>query len=125
MRIGQVTLNHYFNYGNILQKFALHHTLKKFATFTEVLWCGDSKLFPETGEQPGNQHVARKERVNYQLLYYLREAVRQSKFKDFENLHIKTRFNFPYLEDIGDEYDFFCRLRPSLESDMGSAANVP
>ena len=31
MRIGQLTLNVYDNYGNVLQKYALHRTLKKFA----------------------------------------------------------------------------------------------
>lgn len=107
MRIAQLTLDGYFNYGNMLQKFALHHTLKKFSDCTEVIWSTDTKLFPETGEQPVVQCVLRKERVNYQLHYYLREAVRQSRFKDFENLHVKTRFNFPYLEDIADEYDYF------------------
>ena len=40
-------------------------------------------------------------------LFYLREAVRRSKFKDFENLHIRTRFDFPYFREIADEYDFF------------------
>lgn len=107
MRIAQVTLNGYFNYGNILQKFALHHTLKKFTDFVEVLWLADGKFFPETGESPGNQSASYKGRVNQQLFFFLREAVRQSKFKDFENLHIRTRFNLPYFEDIADEYDFF------------------
>lgn len=107
MRIAQVTLNGYFNYGNILQKFALHHTLKKFADFTEVLWLSSRNLFSETGEKPFVQCVKYTERPGWEKNFYLREAVRQSKFKDFENLHIKTRFNFPYLEDIADEYDFF------------------
>lgn len=107
MRIAQLTLNGYFNYGNILQKFALHHTLKKFADFTEVLWPGAGKLFSETGSLGGKQCVLRTERKDYQRLFELREAVRQSKFKDFENLNIATRFDFPYFEDIADEYDFF------------------
>lgn len=55
MRIAQLTLDGYFNYGNILQKFALHHTLKKFADFTEVLWASPEQskfsFLPETGEE--------------------------------------------------------------------------
>ena len=107
MRIAQLTLTGYYNYGNILQKFALHHTLKKFADFTEVLWLSEIEFFPETCERPKIQCVLREERQNYWTKFLLREAVRQSKFKDFENLYISTRFDFPYLKDIADEYDFF------------------
>lgn len=107
IKIAQITMNGYSNYGNILQKFALHHTLKKFADFTEVLWFGVNKLFPETGEKSGVQYVIRKKDDFYRQLVFLRDAVRQSKFKDFENLNIRTRFDFPFFEEIADEYDFF------------------
>ena len=106
MRIAQVTLNGYYNYGNILQKFALNHTLKKFADTAEVLWLDGNKFFPETGGKFGVQCVLFKERRDWEKIFHLREAVRQSKFKDFENLHISTRFDFPFFEDIADEYDF-------------------
>ena len=107
MRIAQLTLEGYFNYGNILQKFALQHTLEKFADFVEFLYLTDKTLFSETGEKPGKQCVINKARQGWEQKYWRFEAVRQSKFKDFENLHIKTRFDLPYLEDIADEYDFF------------------
>lgn len=107
MRIAQLTLDGYFNYGNILQKFALHHTLKKFADFVEVLWNDETNFLPEDGEKPSIQCVLRKERQNYWQLYLLREAVRQSKFRDFERLHLRTRFDLPYIEDLADDYDFF------------------
>ena len=107
MRIAQVTLNGYSNFGNILQKFALHHTLKKFTDSTEVLWLSPYEFFSETGINPGTQCVKHHERPEWTLKFFLRESVRQSKFKDFENLHIKTRFNLPYFEEIADEYDYF------------------
>ncbi len=107
MRIAQFTLNWYSNYGNFLQKYALHRTLKLFADEVEVLWSGDCKFLPETGDDKLFQIVVPKRSNDRTKLYLLREAIRQSKFKDFENLHIKTRFDFPYLEDIVDEYDFF------------------
>lgn len=110
MKIAQITPLGYFNYGNMLQKFALHHTLKNFTEFTEVLWLDAPKLFSEVLNTNTAQCVLKKERKqdkDYMELFYRREAVRQSKFKDFENLYVKTRFNFPYLEDIADEYDFF------------------
>ena len=107
MRIAQLSLEGYFNYGNILQKFALHHTLKKFADDVEFLYLTDKTLFSETGLNLTVQCVINKERQNWEQKFWRFESVRQSKFKDFENLYIKTRFDFPYLEDIADEYDFF------------------
>ena len=107
MRIAQITLTGYFNYGNMLQKFALNHTLKKFADDVEVLWLSDRTLFSQTGAKPVAQCVMFKDRRDWEKIFNLREAVRQSKFKDFENLHVPTRFDFPHFEDIADEYDFF------------------
>lgn len=107
MRIAQVTLNGYYNYGNILQKFALHHTLKKFTNSTEILSFSSNSFFPEIGGKPLGQWVKREGRHDWEEKFILREAVRQSKFKDFENLYIATRFDFPYLEELADEYDFF------------------
>lgn len=107
MRIAQVTLNGYFNYGNILQKFALHHTLRKFTDATEVLWWSTTGLFSEKGGKSSVQCIRHNELPEWEQKFFLREAVRQSKFKDFENLHIRTRFNMPYFEEVADEYDFF------------------
>ena len=101
MRVAQLTFNTYNNYGNVLQKYALQQTLKKFVDFTEVLWFngngGTSNFWAETSEIPPNKS----------LPYYLREAVKMSRFKDFDERYIKTRFNIPYIEEIADEYDFF------------------
>lgn len=107
MRIAQLTLYGYFNYGQTLQRFALQHTLKKFADFVEFLWAEENKFLPETGNTPSLQCVLHKERPNHWMMYIMRESVRQSKFKDFENLHIRTRFDLPYLENVAEEYDFF------------------
>ena len=107
MKVAQLTWNAYSNYGNFLQKYALHKTLNSFADKVEVLWSGDCGFFPETGNDKFYQIVVPKRSEDRTKIYRLREAIRQSKFKDFENLYIKTRFDFPYLEDIADEYDYF------------------
>lgn len=107
MRIAQLTLLGYFNYGQTLQRYAFQHTLKKFADFVEVLWHDKIKFLPEDGEKPSIQCALHEERPNHMKMFFLREAARQSKFKDFENLHIQTRFDLPYIEDLVDEYDFF------------------
>ena len=110
MKIAQLTLSGYFNYGNMLQKFALHHTLKKFTDSTEVLWLDGIKFFSESGIKRYAQCVlnpARKDNRDYMDAFLRREAIRQNKFRDFENLHVNMRFDFPYLEDIAEEYDYF------------------
>lgn len=110
MRIAQLTLTDYYNYGNMLQKFVLHRTLKKFTDSTEVLWFAAPRLFSETIKERYGQcflKPERKDNSDYMEAFYRREAVRQNKFKDFENLYTKTRFDIPYIEDLADEYDFF------------------
>ncbi len=101
MKVAQLTFNTYNNYGNVLQKYALQRILERFVDFTEVLWfngnMGSSHFWAETGDIP----------QGYPIAHYLREAVRMSKFKAFDERYIKTRFNLPYLEETGDEYDFF------------------
>lgn len=107
MRIAQVSLLGYYNYGQALQRFALQHTLKKFSESVEVLWISGNRCFAEAGGKPTVQCVKFEERHDWEKKFFPREAARQARFKDFENLHIKTRFDFPYFEDIADEYDFF------------------
>ena len=108
MRIAQLTLNGYFNYGNILQKYALQQTLKKFADFTEVLWELPSSFvlgidYNDFYSNPLPVYVDSLTNEKHNL----REAVRSTKIKEFENRYIKTRFDIPYIEEIADDYDFF------------------
>lgn len=108
MRIASLTFDGYVNYGNLLQKYALQHTLKKFADFTEVLWDAPTKFILDTGKIdfllkpiPPNTDSLKNQK------YFLYEVVRTTKLKEFENRYIKTRFNLPYLEEIANDYDFF------------------
>ena len=100
MRIAIMTLNVYDNYGNMLQKYALYRTLKKFAEFVEVLWSPETKPF-----------YPYKLELEYQKEGNLRNtafwSVREYKLKEFNDINIRTRFDIPYLEDLADEYDFF------------------
>ena len=100
MRIAMLTLNVYDNYGNMLQKYALYRTLKKFAETVEVLWIASLKSFTPY-ELEVNRHAVGN----------LRDAafksVRQNKFKEFSEANMHTRFSIPNLEDLADEYDFF------------------
>lgn len=100
MRVAQLTLNVYDNYGNMLQKFALHYTLKKFADFVEVLWHYSEKNFP-----PAELEFNRLTFGGVRDTAF--NCVKQNKFREFSDANIRTRFDVPYIEDVGDEYDFF------------------
>lgn len=102
MKIAQVTLNVYDNYGNMLQKYALHRTLKKFAQLVEVLWYHSTKPFtPQILEMDPSAAL----KGNTRDIAF--RCVRENKFKEFDDANICTRFDLPHLEDIADEYDFF------------------
>ncbi len=100
MRIAKLTLDGYFNYGNILQKFALHHTLKKFADFTEVLWASPPKFLPETGERTVVQCVLNSERRNIAHVNF------RSKRNGWSTSNVEINFS--------DKGYYFCSLSQNL-----------
>ena len=100
MRVATITLNVYDNYGNVLQKYALYRTLKKFAEDVEVLWQPATKPF-----YPYHLEVNRLSTGNLRDASF--RSVREYRFKQFHDAHMKTRFDIPYLDDLADEYDFF------------------
>lgn len=100
MRIAQLTLNTYENYGNMLQKFALYYTLKKFADFVEVIWHCQTTNFPPAELEFNRLRVDNVRNIAFR-------CVKENKCKEFSDANIRTRFDVPYIEDIGDEYDFF------------------
>ncbi|MBQ7475881.1 MAG: polysaccharide pyruvyl transferase family protein [Selenomonadaceae bacterium] len=104
MKIAQMTKNSYHNHGMTLQKYALHKTLQKYADFVEVLWYDSNSFLPDTGVWLGWNHQCDQNNPQKNFMY---EAIRSSKFRDFEFRYIRTRFNIPYIEEIADDYDFF------------------
>ena len=107
MRVAQVTLDVYDNYGNILQKYALHRILKRFSDFTEVLWLKDNNFFHDIGAWLSHRPSISNYGINDYERNMFFEAARTLKFKEFEKRYIKTRFDIPYIEDISNDYDFF------------------
>ena len=100
MRIAMLTLNVYDNYGNMLQKYALYRTLRKFADTVEILWSASLKPF-----------VPYELEVNRHAVGNMRDAafksVRQNKFKEFSEVNMRTRFDIPDLKELADKYDVF------------------
>lgn len=110
MKVAQISLDGYHNYGNVLQKYALQTTIKKFTDEVEFIWRYESGFWVDTGENPSisNSNIDIKfySQNDARRAFFL-EAVRISKTKEFIERYTNTRFNLPYLEEIGDEYDFF------------------
>ena len=108
MKVAQLALDDYSNYGNFLQKYALHTTLKKFADDVEFFWYKENSFWVETGKIPSNnQRFLDSHSLLDNKRWILYEAVRTTKIKEFSERYINTRFNLPYIEDVADEYDFF------------------
>ena len=100
MRIAMLTLNVYDNYGNMLQKYALYRTLKKFADTVEVLWIASTKPFIPYELEADRHAVGNLRDAAF-------KSVRQNKFKEFNEGNMRTRFNIPNLSELANEYDFF------------------
>lgn len=107
MKIAQYTLNVYDNYGNMLQKYALHRVLKRYADQVDVLWSTQDLFLPEAWEwnwKPQLMQMMNSSSVRRKFIF---EAIRQTKFKEFADRYIRTRFDICSLEDLADEYDYF------------------
>ncbi|MBR3498235.1 MAG: polysaccharide pyruvyl transferase family protein [Selenomonadaceae bacterium] len=100
MRVAMMTLNVYDNYGNMLQKYALYRTLKKFADSVEVLWHPATKPF-----YPYKLELEQQAEGNLRQAVF--RGVREYKLKQFNDANMVTRFDITYLEELADEYDYF------------------
>ena len=107
MKIAQLTFNVYDNYGNMLQKYALHRVLKRYADTVEVLWTNEDNFLPETWEWNWRQKLVEMFNSAEERRRFTFESIRQSKFKEFNDRYIRTRYDIKSLEDIADDYDYF------------------
>ena len=105
MKVAQITLDGYFNYGNMLQKYALQHTLKKFVDSTEILYHKDGNQFHHNGFWAHQKPIASI--AENPKRYDCFEVIRCAKIKEFEERYLNTRFDIPYFADVADEYDYF------------------
>ncbi len=111
-KVGIITLNGYYNYGNRLQNYAVQEVIKSFGFEVETILVNSSK----------KAHITlsdRIERFTFSKLYYKLKRVfyksliieRSNVFKEFTNNYI-TETDYSISEDhipndIGNRYDFF------------------
>lgn len=113
IRIGKLTLDGYFNYGNLLQNYALQQVLLNYADTVDTIW-------HEKGQSciPGSHHLTWKEMIkfvlnwnNFRDFYHKQhlacEIERQKKIKEWSDRYIHIRMDVTDLHDIADEYDYF------------------
>lgn len=113
MRIGKITLDGYFNYGNLLQNYALQQVLLRYADEVETLWHTGENFLPETywkwgWKEPIKYLINWKGfRTKFRQGSNGPEMVRQGKLRDWADRYIHFRKGVENLSSVADEYDYF------------------
>ena len=113
MRIGKLTLDGYFNYGNLLQNYALQQFLLNYADAVDTIWHEKERYYIS-----GSHRLTWKEMIkfvlnwnNFRDFYHKQhlgcEIERQKKIKKWSDQHIHIRMDVTDLHDIANEYDYF------------------
>lgn len=112
-RIAKLSLDGYFNYGNILQSYALQQVLRRYADVVDSIWTQSDKFLPRTW-----WNWNWKMPIKYLLDWHgfrtkLRagetgfEMARQTRMRDFVDRYIHYHYQGDHLEELDDQYDFF------------------
>lgn len=87
-KIGKITIDGYYNYGNLLQNYALQRVLLKYADQVDTIWHSKNNFLPETFWQwswkdPIKYLINRNRyKDNFRSGHFGYEMVRQGKFRD-------------------------------------------
>ena len=113
IRIGKLTIDGYYNYGNLLQNYALQQILHHYANSVDTIWHEDDNFLPRKGLQLTWKDTVkyilnwRNYRHTYLQQYLGCEMVRQGKLKEWSDRYIHTRMGVNDLHNVVDEYDYF------------------
>lgn len=115
-KIGIITLNGYFNYGNRLQNFALQETLKTYNYKVETVWIkkvnmnSNSSFLKKIFRTVAKPSILLKKVKNVRYLDKLNNK-REARFKEFSEQYInETSFNITesYLpKELLSEFEYF------------------
>lgn len=113
LRIGKITLDGYFNYGNRLQNYALQSFLENYADQVDVLW----HLAPETFSicmedwkwERRMRYACIGKKFERKINEWMHDAIRHYRFKQFDDRYVRTRYISLELEksSIVEDYDYF------------------
>ena len=112
MRIGKLTMDGYFNYGNVLQNYALQQVLLNYADNVTTIWNMPDNFLPRSWwhwswKEPIKIMINRNG-VRYKLKngYFGIEMARQARMRDFADRYINYRYDED-LTSLDAEYDYF------------------
>lgn len=115
-KVGIITLNGYFNYGNRLQNYALQETLKKYFKEVETILIKQNEMKKSNVEKPKIINVISNPKVIFRKIYNIavlnkKNRQRENRFKDFSEKYINessyflTKNKMP-IEKV-NEFDYF------------------
>lgn len=113
IKLAKLTLNGYFNYGNLLQSYALQQILRRHAECVDTIWHTEDNFLPNTWwawswKEPIkwllNRGGFRSRMASGRIGW---EMVRQGKIRDWADRYIQIRAVRHGLKEIEQEYDFF------------------
>lgn len=97
MRIGKLTLDEYYNYGNKLQNYALQVFLEKYAERVDTIWHYPQDLFyidmTKWGMRRRIHYALSEKKSEKRINSWMHDAIRQYRFKQFDDRYIHTRYD--------------------------------
>lgn len=113
VRIAKFTLDGYFNYGNILQNYALQQVLLRYADKVDTIWTQPYNFMPEVWwKWHWKEYIKylinwRNYRMEIRNGYAGREMARQTKIRDFSDRYIS--YHRVAINDLANQmkqYDY-------------------
>jgi len=110
LKIGKLTLDGYYNYGNVLQNYALRQVLLRYADVVDSLWHERDNFIVRTwfkwSWKKPIKWVLNLQRFRDEMQWVLLESVRQGRIKDWCDRYIGIKPAHD-LSKIGNDYDYF------------------
>ena len=113
MQIAKFTLDGYFNYGNVLQNYALQQVLLNYADNVTTIWNMPDNFLPRSywhwsWKEPIKLLINWKNfRDNFTTGRFGIEMARQARMRDFADRYIHYRYDVNDLLLLDSEYDYF------------------
>lgn len=110
LKIGKLTLDGYFNYGNVLQNYALRQVLLRYAKVVDSFWHEQDNFIVKTwfnwSWKKPLKWLIKYQGFRKEIKWVLFECVRQGKIKEWCDRYISSK-RVTDLFEVADKYDFF------------------
>ena len=111
MRIAKITLDGYFNYGGVLQNYALQQVLRRYTEQVDSVWHTANDFLPCTWKWRWQDKV--KLIINWHgfeqgmVRIFGWEMVRQAAIRRFCQKYINEKFLEGKISSVSEDYDYF------------------